>query len=99
MGVTFPNESPAYRAARDKLLQREIALRREMEAVAAEIRALPPGGAVPEDYEFDHVDAKGAPAKVRLSELFRSGTDTLILYHYMFPPGLTHEISPPSGWP
>ena len=52
MGVTFPNESPAYRAARDKLLQREIAFRREMEAVAAEIRALPPGGAAPEDYEF-----------------------------------------------
>ena len=34
MGVTFPNESPEYRAARDKLLQREVSLRREMEAVA-----------------------------------------------------------------
>jgi hypothetical protein len=34
---------------------------------------------------FDHVDAKGAPAKVRLSELFRPGTDTLIIYHFMFP--------------
>ena len=68
MGMTFPNESPAYRAARDKLLQREVVLRREMEAVASEIRALPPGGAVPEDYEFDHIDAKGAPARVRLSE-------------------------------
>ena len=85
MGVTVPNETPAYRAARNKLLQREVALRREMEAVAAEIRALPPGGAVPEDYEFDHIDANGAPAKVRLSELFRPGTDTLIIYHYMFP--------------
>jgi predicted dithiol-disulfide oxidoreductase (DUF899 family) len=39
MGVTFPNESPAYRNARNQLLQREVALRREMEAVAAEIRA------------------------------------------------------------
>jgi predicted dithiol-disulfide oxidoreductase (DUF899 family) len=85
MGVTFPNESPEYRAARNKLLQRETALRREMEAVAAEIRALPPGGAVPEDYEFDHIDATGTPAKVRLSELFRPGTNALILYHYMFP--------------
>ena len=84
-GVTFPNESPEYRAARNKLLQREVALRREMEAVAAEIRALPAGGAVPEDYEFEHIDASGAPAKVRLSELFRPGTDSLILYHYMFP--------------
>jgi len=50
MGVTFPNESPDYRVARNKLLQREVALRREMEAVAAEIRALPPGGR-PDAYE------------------------------------------------
>ena len=63
MGVTFPNESPEYRAARDKLLDREAALRREMEAVAAEIRALPPGGAVRQDYEFDHIDAAGTPAR------------------------------------
>jgi hypothetical protein len=32
------------------------------------------------DYEFHHIDEKGAPAKVRLSELFRPGTDTLIIY-------------------
>jgi predicted dithiol-disulfide oxidoreductase (DUF899 family) len=62
VGVTFPNESPQYRAARNKLLQREVALRREMEAVAAEIRALPLGGPAPDDYEFDHIDGKGAPA-------------------------------------
>ena len=99
MGVTFPNESPAYRAARNELLQREVALRREMEAVAAAIRALPPGGAVPEDYEFDHLDAKGAPAKVRLSELFRPGTDTLIIYHYMFPRHHSDERRGPSSGP
>ncbi len=85
MSVTFPNESPSYRDARNRLLQREAALRREMESIAAEIRALPPGGHVLEDYEFDHIDETGAPAKVRLSALFRPGTDTLILYHYMFP--------------
>lgn len=33
MGVTFPNESPNYRDARNRLLQREAALRREMESV------------------------------------------------------------------
>jgi predicted dithiol-disulfide oxidoreductase (DUF899 family) len=49
VGVTFPNESPQYRAARNRLLQREVALRREMEAVAAEIRALPLGGSTPDD--------------------------------------------------
>jgi predicted dithiol-disulfide oxidoreductase (DUF899 family) len=85
MGVTFPNESSDYRTARNKLLQREANLRREMEAVAAELRSLPPGGAVPQDYEFDHIDASGAPGKVRLSKLLRPGTDALILYHFMFP--------------
>jgi len=99
MGVTFPNESSDYRVARNKLLQREVALRREMEAVAAEIRALPPGGPVPEDYEFDHIDANRAPAKVRLSELFRPGTDTLILYHYMFPRHRSDERPGPSSGP
>ena len=34
---------------------------------------------------FDHIGASGAPAKVRLSELFRPGTSALILYHFMFP--------------
>jgi predicted dithiol-disulfide oxidoreductase (DUF899 family) len=85
MSVTFPNETPQYRAARNKLLDHEMSLRREMEAVAAEIRSLPPGGEVAEDYEFDHIGEDGAPAKVRLSELFRPGTQDLIIYHYMFP--------------
>lgn len=84
MGVTFPNETPEYRSARRALLEREVALRREMEAVARELRALPPGGAVPEDYVFDGIGADGEPSSVRLSELFRGG-DTLMLYHFMFP--------------
>lgn len=99
MGVRFPNESPQYRQARDRLLQRETALRREMEAVAAEIRALPPGGPIREDYEFDHIDAKGAPAKVRLSELFRPGTESLVLYHYMFPRHRSDDRRGPTGGP
>jgi hypothetical protein len=49
MSMIFPNETPAYREARRELLAREVALRREMETVAAEIRALPPGGEIPED--------------------------------------------------
>lgn len=84
MSVTFPNEMPSYRSARTALLEREVALRREMEAVAAELRALPPGGEVPEDYSFDCIGADGAPSTVHLSELFRGGA-TLMLYHYMFP--------------
>ena len=84
MRVSFPNETQAYRSARSALLRRELALRREMEAIAVELRALPPGGEVPEDYSFDCIGADGAPATVRLSELFRDG-DSLMLYHYMFP--------------
>ena len=99
MGVTFPNETPAYRAARLELLEHEKRLRREMEAVAAEIRALPPGGALPEDYEFDHIGADGAPAKIRLSELFQSGTDSLILYHFMYPRHRNDDRPGPSRGP
>jgi predicted dithiol-disulfide oxidoreductase (DUF899 family) len=83
--MTFPNESADYRKARTALLEQEIALRRQMEAVAEARRKLPLGGVVPEDYVFDGVGAGGKPAKIKLSELFRPGTDTLLVYNYMFP--------------
>jgi predicted dithiol-disulfide oxidoreductase (DUF899 family) len=60
--TTFPGESPEYRTARDRLLEREIQLRREMEAVAAARRELPAGGVVPEDYVF----LGAGPTDVRL---------------------------------
>ena len=47
-GDELSGESPEYRAARERLLEREIELRRLTEAVAAERRELPPGGVVPE---------------------------------------------------
>jgi len=97
MGVQFANESKEYRQARDKLLDEEIALRRHMQAVADQRQKLPPGPVVKEDYVFDGLGADGKPAKVKLSELFRAGTDTLLIYHYMFPrhpqedrPGTSH---------
>jgi len=80
MGVTFPGESAEYRAARDRLLEQEIELRRAMEAVADARRGLPPGGAVPEDYVFD-----GEHGDVKLSELFAPDKDSLIIYSFMFP--------------
>ncbi|WP_158752359.1 DUF899 family protein [Acidobacterium sp. S8] len=85
MSITFPNESAEYRVARDLLMQDEIALRRAMEAVAVSRRALPPGGLVPEDYVFDGLNADGVPAKLRLSELFAPGKDSLVIYNFMFP--------------
>jgi predicted dithiol-disulfide oxidoreductase (DUF899 family) len=85
MGVEFPNESAEYRAARKALLEREATLRRELESIAAERRALPPGPVVRDDYLFDAWDDDGELIEVRLSDLFRKGSDTLLLYHYMFP--------------
>lgn len=80
----FPNETPAYRKARDKLLKAEIALRRQVEAVAALRRKLPAGGLVAEDFEFDEAADVIGMKKVRLSELFAPGKDTLVLYNYMY---------------
>lgn len=80
--IRFPNESDEYRAARDALLDEEIALRRHTEAVAEQRRHLPLGGRVPTDYAFD-----GADGPVHLSELFEAGKDTLLLYNFMFIPG------------
>ena len=85
MSINFPGESPEYRAARDRLLDREIELRRGMEAVAAARRELPAGGVVPEDYVFEGVDTNGAASKVRLSQLFAPGKDSLVIYSFMFP--------------
>lgn len=97
--ITFPNESARYRTAREKLLKKEIDLRRAMEDVAEARRALPPGGLVPQDYVFDGLDAGGKPAKVKLSDLFAPGKDTLILYHMMFPrhPQETRDVATGGG--
>jgi predicted dithiol-disulfide oxidoreductase (DUF899 family) len=85
MTVTFPGESAEYRAARNRLLEQEIELRRAMEAVAAARRELPAGGAIPEDYVFEGAGPDGAPTDVRMSELFAPGKDSLVIYNFMFP--------------
>ena len=80
----FPNETPAYRKARDKLLKAEINLRRQVEAVAALRRKLPLGGPVPEDFLFDEPADVVGMRQVRLSQLFAPGKDTLLIYSYMY---------------
>ena len=85
MGITFPGESAEYRAARDRLLEQEIELRRAMEAVAAARRQLPAGGVVAEDYAFQGLGADGTPTEVRMSELFAPGRESLVIYSFMFP--------------
>ena len=86
--VRFPGESDQYRQARQELLEAEIDLRRQIEAVAAKRRAMPMGGGVPQDYVFEEWDgATSSKRSVRLSELFEDGKDTLFLYSHMFIPG------------
>ena len=78
---SFPNDSADYRKARTDLLAAEIELRRHTERVAAQRRALPAGGKVPQDYAFTAEDGR----TIRLSEMF-GDHDTLIVYNYMFGP-------------
>jgi predicted dithiol-disulfide oxidoreductase (DUF899 family) len=77
----FPNEPAGYRQAREALLAEEIQLRRHLERVAAQRRALPLGGEVPEDYEFEGEDG----GRIRLSEMF-GDKDTLVTYFWMYGP-------------
>jgi predicted dithiol-disulfide oxidoreductase (DUF899 family) len=85
MRIEYPGESAEYRAARDRLLEQEIELRRAMESVASARRELPPGGVVPEDYVFRGAGADGSPTDLRLSELFAPGKSSLVIYSFMFP--------------
>ena len=78
--VRFPHESAEYRAARTALLAQEIELRRQIEAVAAQRRALPPGGEVIGDYQFE-----GERGCETFSDLF-GDKDTLAVYSFMFGP-------------
>ena len=97
MDVTFPGESAEYRAARDRLLDQEIELRRATEAVAEARRRLPPGGIVPEDYVFRGRGADGKPTDVHLSELLSPGKDSLVVYSMMFPRDPEDDRSGPEG--
>src|SRR3979409_1353868 len=78
--VRFPNESDEYRRARTALLAEEIELRRHIERVAEQRRALPPGGEVTKEYHFD-----GAEGPVTFADLF-GDKDTLVVYSFMYGP-------------
>lgn len=93
----FPGESAKYRRARNRLLKSEVELRRQIESVAAQRRKLPLGGEVSQDYVFEAL-APGEKdvKKVRLSQLFQPGKDTLFLYNFMFPESLDSSKPCPS---
>jgi predicted dithiol-disulfide oxidoreductase (DUF899 family) len=72
--LRFPNESPEYRRARQVLLAEEIELRRPIERVAEQRRALPPGGEVAKNYRF-----QGESGPAGLADLF-GDKQTLVIY-------------------
>ena len=78
--LRMPGESAEYRAARTALLAEEIELRRHIERVAAQRRALPPGTLVNGDYRFETEDGP-----TDFAGLF-GGRQTLAVYSYMFGP-------------
>ncbi len=76
----YPNDSAEYRKARTALLAEEIELRRHIERVAAQRRALPPGG---EAREYAFADENGKT--VGLVDLFGKH-DALVSYFWMYGP-------------
>src|SRR5450631_1101907 len=76
----YPDESPEYRSARNVLLAEEIELRRHIERVAAQRRALPIGGKLAKDFELV---SEAAPT--RLSAFF-GDKKTLMVYSMMYGP-------------
>ncbi|WP_425044880.1 DUF899 family protein [Primorskyibacter sp. S87] len=79
MHASFPNESESYRSARNKLLAEEIALRGQVERVAALRRSLPEGGEVTGDYVFAALDGR----RISFVDLF-GNSDTLLIYSLMY---------------
>ena len=76
----YPNDSDEYRKARTALIVEEIELRRQIQRVAAQRRALPPGGEPPA-YRF--LDEAGK--EVGLADMFGEH-DTLLTYFWMYGP-------------
>ncbi|MBO0912217.1 MAG: DUF899 family protein [Acidobacteria bacterium] len=76
----YPGETGEYRAARNALLAEEIDLRRQIERVAAQRRALPFGGKIAKNFEF--VSETGPRL---FSDLF-GDKETLMVYSMMYGP-------------
>ena len=88
MAICFPGEDASYRDARDKLLEAEMQLRKQLESVAALRRKLPSGGRIPQDYVFDEDNGQ-----VLFSQLFKSETPTLMVYNFMFGPAMSQACT------
>jgi predicted dithiol-disulfide oxidoreductase (DUF899 family) len=88
----LPGEGEEYRKQREELLAAEIALKDQIERVAALRRQLPMGKRMPE-YRFREGPADlsrndvAEMVDVRLSDLFTDGHETLLVDHMMWSPG------------
>jgi predicted dithiol-disulfide oxidoreductase (DUF899 family) len=86
----FPEESQAYRNTRNELLAAEIALRKQLEEVAALRRKLPLGGKLKENYVFEEgttdLSDQITVKSTKFSELFEKGKNSLIIYSFMYAP-------------
>ena len=83
-GFRFPNENDDYRARRDELLELEVDLRAQVEAVASRRRELPLGGRLAQDYRFERWE-DAQVSEVPFAELFGSHP-TLLFYTMMYGP-------------
>jgi predicted dithiol-disulfide oxidoreductase (DUF899 family) len=81
----YPGEDADYRAARNALLEAELALDEQVNAVAAMRQNLPVGGPIPDNYTFDTLE-NGELSAIHLSDLFEAGKPNLFLYSFMFGP-------------
>jgi predicted dithiol-disulfide oxidoreductase (DUF899 family) len=79
--IRIPGESAEYREARRRLLAEEIELRRHIERVAAQRRALPTGAEVAGEYLFEGEDG----STTALAGLF-GDKQTLVAYSAMYGP-------------
>ncbi len=79
-GCGSPMKARSTGKLADALLAQEIELRRQIERVAEQRRALPPGGEVTRDYRFE-----GKDGPVNFAGLF-GDKQTLAVYSYMFGP-------------
>jgi predicted dithiol-disulfide oxidoreductase (DUF899 family) len=81
----YPNESRAYRDARNSLLEDERELVDKVRSVAEKRRNLPLGGQLKEDYVFQWANDGKVGRRVKFSELF-GDKNTLLLYSFMYGP-------------
>ena len=90
--LRYPNESRAYRDARDALLEEEQELVDKVKSVAAKRRSLPPGGELKEDYVFRWAnDGKGGEDREVLRALRRQAHPADLFIHVR--PGLGQSVS------